>query len=129
MVARVRCQGTCENVSPRYDYAVFLPARAGAGFRRAKTPAEFGACGRGLPWTVVRRCVSIQDGVRSLTTTFAPGAAYASPHARAASFRCCEKSDIVVCAEKGIGRFARCSAKRMRRRPALRKAVRPIDLG
>ena len=52
MVARVRCQGTCERVSPRYDYTGVPNCRAASGISGGPNACEFGCVGFG-------ECVSV----------------------------------------------------------------------
>jgi electron transport complex protein RnfB len=63
-VARVRCQGTCENVSPRYDYSGVSSCRAASGIAGGPNACEFGCVGLG---DCVAHCafdaIEIVDGV------------------------------------------------------------------
>ncbi|MEN6635409.1 MAG: RnfABCDGE type electron transport complex subunit B, partial [Clostridiaceae bacterium] len=64
MVARVRCQGTCERVTMRYDYSGVPSCRAVSGIAGGPNACEFGCVGFGECLSVCAfGAITMVDGV------------------------------------------------------------------
>jgi len=114
MVARVRCQGNCENVTLRYDYDGIPSCRAASGLSGGPTACEFGCVGLG---DCVSRCpfhaISMQNGVAVIdgdTCTGCGICAAACPRG-IIQMMPLDQTIVVMCRNEAIGRIARLQCK------------------
>ncbi len=114
MVARVRCQGTCENVSPRYDYNGLPSCRAASALSGGPKECEFGCLGMG---DCLHHCpfhaISIVDGVAVINEDKCTGCGVcvgACPR-NVIALVPRDATVLVLCRNKAIGRIARLQCK------------------
>ena len=114
MVARVRCQGTCENVSPRYEYAGLPSCRAASGIAGGPNACEFGCVGLG---DCLNRCpfgaISLKDGVAVIDDEICTGCGVCVATCPRGIIQMLPKNQtiVVMCRNKAIGRIARLQCK------------------
>jgi len=114
MVARVRCQGTCENVSPRYDYSGIQSCRAASSMSGGPSACEFGCVGLG---DCVARCpfgaISIVDGVATIDEDKCTGCGVCVETCPRGIINLLPRDQtvVVMCRNKAIGRIARLQCK------------------
>ncbi|MCE5188158.1 MAG: RnfABCDGE type electron transport complex subunit B [Eubacteriales bacterium] len=114
MVARVRCQGNCENVTLRYDYDGIPSCRAASGISGGPTACEFGCVGLG---DCVSRCpfhaISMQNGVAVIDGDICTGCGIcvaACPRG-IIQMMPLDQTIVVMCRNEAIGRIARLQCK------------------
>jgi electron transport complex protein RnfB len=114
MVARVRCQGTCENVSPRYEYSGIQSCRAASSMSGGPSACEFGCVGLG---DCVARCafdaIDIVDGVAVIDEDKCTGCGVCVDTCPRSiiSLLPRDQTVVVMCRNKAIGRIARLQCK------------------
>lgn len=114
MVARVRCQGTCENVSPRYDYSGIQSCRAASSMSGGPSACEFGCVGLG---DCVARCpfdaISIANGVATIDEDKCTGCGVCVETCPRGIINLLPRDQtvVVMCRNKAIGRIARLQCK------------------
>ena len=109
VVARVRCQGTCERVVPRYDYAGVPSCRAAGSLAGGPSVCEFGCVGLG---DCVNRCpfgaIQMKDGVAVVDEGVCTGCGMcvsACPRNIIVMYPK-DQTVVVLCRNKAIGRIA-----------------------
>ena len=113
-VARVRCQGTCENVSARYDYVGLPTCRAAAAMSGGPTQCEFGCLGMG---DCLNHCpfhaITIVNGVASIDESLCTGCGtcVATCPRGIISLLPRDRTVVVLCRNKAVGRIARLQCK------------------
>ena len=114
MVARVRCQGTCENVSLRYDYGGIPSCRAAGGISGGPTECEYGCVGLG---DCVDRCpfgaISMVNGVAGVNDDVCTGCGVCVATCPRGIIQMLPKDQtiVVMCRNQAIGRIARLQCK------------------
>jgi Na+-translocating ferredoxin:NAD+ oxidoreductase RNF subunit RnfB len=114
MVARVRCQGTCENVSPRYDYSGIQSCRAASSMSGGPNACEFGCVGLG---DCVARCpfdaIELVDGVAVINEDKCTGCGVCVETCPRSIINLLPRDQtvVVMCRNKAIGRIARLQCK------------------
>lgn len=114
MVARVRCQGTCENVSLRYDYGGIPSCRAAGGISGGPTECEYGCVGLG---DCVDRCpfgaISMINGVAVVNDDVCTGCGVCVATCPRGIIQMLPKDQtiVVMCRNQAIGRIARLQCK------------------
>lgn len=114
MVARVRCQGTCENVSLRYDYGGIPSCRAAGGISGGPTECEYGCVGLG---DCVDRCpfgaISMVKGVAVVNDDVCTGCGVCVATCPRGIIQMLPKDQtiVVMCRNQAIGRIARLQCK------------------
>ncbi len=114
LVARVRCQGTCENVSMRYDYSGIPSCRAAGSLAGGPTACEFGCVGLG---DCVSRCpfgaISMIDGVAVVNGDVCTGCGMcvATCPRGIIQMQPRDQTVVVLCRNKATGRIARLQCK------------------
>ncbi len=113
-VARVRCNGVCDNATARYSYAGLMSCRAASGIGGGPKSCEFGCLGMG---DCLKRCkfgaISIVDGVAHIDAEKCTGCgacAEACPRSIIALLPR-SKTIVVRCRNKAIGKIARLQCK------------------
>lgn len=113
-VARVRCQGTCENVSPRYEYSGIRSCRAASSMSGGPNACEFGCVGLG---DCVARCpfgaIDIVDGVAVINEDKCTGCGVCVDTCPRGIINLLPRDQtvVVMCRNKAIGRIARLQCK------------------
>ncbi len=114
MVARVRCQGTCENVTPRYEYSGIPSCRAASSMSGGPSACEFGCVGLG---DCVARCpfdaIKIEDGVAVIDEDKCTGCGVCVDTCPRSIINLLPRDQtvVVMCRNKAIGRIARLQCK------------------
>lgn len=114
MVARVRCNGTCENVSKRYDYQGLKSCRAAAAIAGGPKACEFGCLGYG---DCLNRCafgaISIADGIAHIDETKCTGCGVCMNTCPRGIINLLprDRTVVVLCRNKAIGKVARLQCK------------------
>ena len=113
-VARVRCQGTCENVTPRYDYSGLPSCRAAGSLAGGPTACEFGCVGLG---DCVDRCpfgaISMVKGVAVVNEDVCTGCGMCVATCPRGILQMLPRDQtiVVLCRNTAIGRIARLQCK------------------
>ncbi len=113
-VARVRCQGTCENVTPRYDYSGIQSCRAASSMSGGPSACEFGCVGLG---DCVARCpfdaIKIVDDVAVIDEDKCTGCGVCVDTCPRSIINLLPRDQtvVVMCRNKAIGRIARLQCK------------------
>ena len=113
-VARVRCQGTCENVSPRYTYTGVQTCRAAAAISGGPKACEFSCLGYG---DCLERCkfnaISIRDGVARIDDTKCTGCGVCAETCPRNIINLIprDRTVVVLCRNKATGKIARTQCK------------------
>lgn len=113
-VARVRCQGTCENVTPRYDYAGLSSCRAAGALSGGPSVCEFGCVGLG---DCVNRCpfgaIQMKDGVAVVDEDACTGCGMCVAACPRNLIQMYPKDQtiVVLCRNKATGRVAALQCK------------------
>lgn len=114
MVARVRCQGTCERVSLRYHYSGVPSCRAAGALAGGPTACEFGCVGLG---DCVDRCpfgaISMVDGVALVNEHVCTGCGMCVATCPRGIIQMLPKDQtiVVLCRNEATGRIARQQCK------------------
>ncbi len=114
LVARVRCQGTCENVSPRYEYSGVSSCRAASGIAGGPNACEFGCVGLG---DCVEHCafdaIDLIDGVAVVNEDACTGCAMCASACPRNIIKMLPRDQtvVVMCRNEAIGRIARLQCK------------------
>lgn len=114
MVARVRCQGTRENVTVRYDYSGIPSCRAAGGLAGGPTACEFSCVGLG---DCVNRCpfgaISMIQGVAVVNDDVCTGCGMCVDTCPRGIIQMLPKDQtiVVLCRNEAIGRIARLQCK------------------
>lgn len=114
LVARVRCQGTCENVSLRYDYSGIPSCRAAAGLSGGPTACEYSCVGLG---DCVNRCpfgaISMINGVAVVNDDVCTGCGMCVATCPRGIIQMLPKDQtiVVMCRNEATGRIARLQCK------------------
>lgn len=113
-VARVRCQGTCENVSVRYDYTGPRSCRSAAAMPGGPKACEFGCLGFG---DCLSRCafgaISIVDNIAHIDETKCTGCGVCMNTCPRGIINLLprDRTVVVLCRNKAVGRIARLQCK------------------
>lgn len=114
MVARVRCQGTPDHVSPRYDYTGLPTCRAAAAMSGGPKMCEFGCLGLG---DCMHNCafgaIKLENGVAVIDDDVCTGCGVCVKTCPRSVITLTPKSKTVavLCRNKAIGRIARLQCK------------------
>lgn len=114
LVARVRCQGTCENVTPRFDYRGINSCRAATGIAGGPGACEFGCVGLG---DCAARCafgaIDMIDGVAVVNEDACTGCAMCVTACPRDIIKMLPRDQtvVVLCRNEAIGRIARLQCK------------------
>ena len=114
MVARVRCQGTCDNVSPRYDYSGIASCRAAGNLAGGPNACEFSCVGLG---DCVNRCpfgaISMVEGVAVVNEDVCTGCGMCVATCPRGIIQMLPKDQtiVVLCRNEATGRLARLQCK------------------
>ena len=114
VVARVRCQGTCERVSLRYDYTGLPTCRAASGISGGPSACEFGCVGLG---DCVSHCafgaIMIIDGVAVIDDNACTGCTMCVAACPRNIIKMLPKDQnvVVMCRNEAVGRIARLQCK------------------
>ncbi len=114
MVARVRCQGTCERVTPRYDYSGLPSCRAASGIAGGPSACEYGCIGLG---DCVAQCafgaIQMIDGIAVIDDDVCTGCTMCVAACPRSIIKMLPKDQtvVVMCRNEAIGRVARLQCK------------------
>lgn len=114
VVARVLCNGNCNNVSPRYEYDGLKSCRAAAGMSGGPTQCEFGCVGLG---DCIKRCkfgaIELIDGVAVIDPDICTGCGVCAVTCPRGIIKLLPRKNniVVMCRNKAIGRIARLQCK------------------
>ena len=114
MVARVRCQGTCERVSPRYDYSGVPSCRAVSGISGGQSACEFGCVGFGECLSVCAfGAIQMIDGIAVVDDDVCTGCGMCVDVCPRNIIKMMPKDQtvVVMCRNEAIGRIARLQCK------------------
>ena len=114
MVARVCCQGTCERVSPRYDYGGVGSCRAVSGISGGPNACEFGCVGYGDCLVVCAfGAISMLDGIAMIDDDVCTGCGMCISACPRGIIKMLPKDQtvVVMCQNEAIGRIARLQCK------------------
>ncbi|MBA4348360.1 MAG: ferredoxin [Clostridiales bacterium] len=110
MVARVRCQGTCERVSPRYDYTGLPNCRAASGISGGPNACEYGCVGFGECVSVCAfGAIKMIDGIAVIDDNVCTGCGMCVEVCPRNIIKMLPKDQtvVVMCRNEAIGRIAR----------------------
>lgn len=114
MVARVRCQGNCNNVKPRFDYAGVPSCRAAGSLSGGPNACEFGCVGLG---DCVDRCpfgaIRMENGVAVVNQDVCTGCGVCVAVCPRGIIQMLptDQTVVVLCRNKAIGRIAALQCK------------------
>lgn len=114
MVARVRCQGTCERVTPRYDYSGVQSCRAASGISGGPNACEFGCVGFGECRSVCAfGAIEMIDGIAVINDDLCTGCGMCVGVCPRNIIKMMPKDQtvVVMCRNEAIGRIARLQCK------------------
>ena len=114
MVARVRCQGTCERVSLRYDYSGVPSCRAVSGISGGSSACEFGCVGFGECLSVCAfGAIQMVDGIAVIDDDVCTGCGMCVDVCPRNIIKMMPKDQtvVVMCRNEAIGRIARLQCK------------------
>ena len=114
MVARVRCQGTCERVSMRYDYSGVPSCRAASGISGGPSACEFGCVGFGECLAVCAfGAIQMIDGIAVIDDNVCTGCGMCVDVCPRNIIKMMPKDQtvVVMCRNEAIGRIARLQCK------------------
>jgi len=110
MVARVRCQGTCERVAPRYDYTGVPNCRAASGISGGPNACEFGCVGFGECVSVCAfGAIKMIDGVAVIDDNVCTGCGMCVEVCPRSIIKMMpiDQTVVVMCRNEATGRIAR----------------------
>lgn len=113
-VARVRCQGTCERVTPRYDYEGLQSCRAACGISGGPSACDYGCVGLG---DCAAQCafgaIQMIDGVAVIDEDLCTGCTMCVAACPRSIIKMLPKDQtvVVLCRNEAIGRIARLQCK------------------
>ena len=114
MVARVRCQGTCERVSARYDYSGLHSCRAVSGISGGPNACEFGCVGFGECLSACAfGAISMVDGIAVVNDAACTGCGMCvgvCPR-NIIQMLPSDQTIVVMCRNEAVGRIARLQCK------------------
>lgn len=114
MVARVRCQGTCERVAARYDYSGVPSCRAASGIAGGPNACEFGCVGFGECLSVCAfGAISMVDGIAVINDEACTGCGMCVGVCPRNIIQMLPRDQtvVVMCRNEAIGRIARLQCK------------------
>jgi len=114
MVARVRCQGTCERVTARYDYSGVPSCRAVSGISGGPNACEFGCVGYGECLSVCAfGAISMVDGIAMIDDDACTGCGMCVGVCPRNIIQMLPRDQtvVVMCRNEAIGRIARLQCK------------------
>ena len=114
LVARIRCQGTCENAAPRYDYAGLESCRAAAAMAGGPKLCEYGCVGLGDCIAVCKfGAISKQEGIVAIDPEKCAGCGACAEICPRSIITLQKRSQsiLVACRNKAIGKIARMQCK------------------
>jgi Na+-translocating ferredoxin:NAD+ oxidoreductase RNF subunit RnfB len=114
MVARVRCQGTCERVSPRYDYTGVPNCRAASGISGGPNACEFGCVGFGECVSVCAfDAIHMIDGIAVVDDDACTGCGMCVEVCPRSIIKMMptDQTVVVMCRNEAIGRIAKNQCK------------------
>ena len=113
-VARVRCNGTCDNVSQRYEYTGVKSCRAAASIAGGPKECQFACLGYG---DCLSRCkfgaISMEDGIAHVDPMLCTGCGMCEDTCPRDIIHLLprDKTVVVTCRNKAIGKIARMQCK------------------
>jgi Na+-translocating ferredoxin:NAD+ oxidoreductase RNF subunit RnfB len=114
MVARVRCQGTCERVSARYDYSGLHSCRAVSGISGGPNACEFGCVGFGECLSACAfGAISMVDGIAVVNDAACTGCGMCVGVCPRNIIQMLPRDQtiVVMCRNEAVGRIARLQCK------------------
>jgi len=114
MVARVRCQGNCERVSPRYDYTGVPNCRAASGISGGPNACEFGCVGFGECESVCAfGAIQMIDGIAVIDDNLCTGCGMCVEVCPRSIIKMMpvDQTVVVMCRNEAIGRIAKNQCK------------------
>lgn len=113
-VARVRCNGTCDNVASRYEYTGVQSCRAAASIAGGPKECHYGCLGYG---DCLSRCafgaISLQNGIAHVDPDKCTGCGMCEDACPRSIIHLLprDKTIVVTCRNKAIGKIARLQCK------------------
>lgn len=113
-VARVRCNGTCENAAVRYEYSGITSCRAAASIAGGPKECHFGCLGYG---DCLSRCafgaITLSDGIAHVDPKKCTGCGMCEDTCPRNIIHLLprDKTVVVTCRNKAIGKVARLQCK------------------
>ncbi len=113
-VARVRCNGTCDNAFQRYDYAGLDSCRAAAGIAGGPKQCEFACVGLG---DCMKRCafgaITLENGIAHINDDVCTGCGVCKETCPRGIINLLprHKTIVVACRNKAVGKIARLQCK------------------
>lgn len=114
MVARVRCQGTCDRVSPRYDYTGVPNCRAASGISGGPNACEFGCVGFGECVSVCAfGAIQMIDGIAVIDDNICTGCGMCVEVCPRSIIKMMptDQTVVVMCRNEAVGRIAKNQCK------------------
>ena len=114
LVARVRCQGDCENVTPRFNYNGVGSCRAATGIAGGPGACEFGCVGLGdCAGNCAFGAIDMIDGVAVVNEDACTGCAMCVAACPRDIIKMLPRDQtvVVLCRNEAIGRIARLQCK------------------
>ena len=114
MVARVRCQGTCDRVTQRYDYTGVQNCRAASGIAGGPSSCEFGCVGFGECESVCAfGAIKMVDGIAVIDDNVCTGCGMCVEVCPRNIIKMmpADQTIVVMCRNEAIGRIARLQCK------------------
>ena len=114
LVARVRCQGTCERVTPRYDYSGVPSCRAASSISGGPNACEFGCVGLA---DCLAACafgaIAMLDGVAVVDGDVCNGCGMCVPACPRGVIQMLPRDQtvVVMCRNEAVGRIARLQCR------------------
>lgn len=113
-VARVRCNGVCGNVAPRYEYTGVKSCRAAASIAGGPKECQFACLGFG---DCLSRCkfgaISLEDGIAHVDPMLCTGCGMCEDTCPRNIIHLLprDKTVVVTCRNKAVGKVARLQCK------------------
>jgi len=114
MVARVRCQGTCDRVTQRYDYTGVHNCRAASGIAGGPSSCEFGCVGFGECESVCAfGAIKMVDGIAVIDDNVCTGCGMCVEVCPRNIIKMmpADQTIVVMCRNEAIGRIAKNQCK------------------